>query len=562
MHTSLRMYAPLQPPARAQCVCGTMRRSPCLTLAPPPRRFLLPPPPSFLLRPEDTSVAAAMTGGLSSFNSHSMGLSVSNGDSASGGHPHRAGAAHSRRHAFAASTSMLRRHGHGHGRGGTPQERPRTQQADRSLYAGHSHTPYMDDGAGGGEESLSGGQWDHDGTGGSPKRVTFGAAGSAARPSTVAGRLSHRARQQHQHRRPASSAVSGRPGHGHLGASPPRVRGGDGQRSILRSSSAADVQHRGDATNLGYGRYGGSRGTRTSGSSAGGFRRSVGGPGLGSTVNVLTVLEGDETEFDSGSVKGGGGVGAVGGGGEGARTPPTVAGNPRASTGPGGGSGGGMVSLGQVGGSPTGGRRFVESTTRRGRGSGRGSGSAVDRVRDRNGSTGSNPHSVHVRGRGRPTTAARGPPSGGGEGGGRGARKGGGGGGDSEGDDSDSYSSDFESNGEAEAEAAAEAHRGGGGKGGMDVAGVTVAGRTSNPYSSTVHPKTKQVNVPKSQLASAGGIAHWQRGDLIGSGSYGQVYSALNLVTGDTMAVKLVKLAEHAGRDKEVRVCAQAWLPC
>lgn len=121
-------------------------------------------------------------------------------------------------------------------------------------------------------------------------------------------------------------------------------------------------------------------------------------------------------------------------------------------------------------------------------------------------------------------------------------------------DDSDSYSSDFDDDVGNKAQATASTGK----------EPETFAGGSStvgSGFTSTVHPQTKHVNVPKAQRESAGGIEHWQRGDLLGSGSYGQVFSALNLVTGATIAVKQVKLAEHAGRDKEVR-CRQALCMC
>ena len=58
--------------------------------------------------------------------------------------------------------------------------------------------------------------------------------------------------------------------------------------------------------------------------------------------------------------------------------------------------------------------------------------------------------------------------------------------------------------------------------------------------------------VEPDQVTNAGGIRHWQKGELVGSGSFGNVYKALDLVTGHTIAVKQVRLAEHSGRDKEV----------
>ena len=334
------------------------------------------------------------------------------------------------------------------------------------------------------------------------KRVTFSAAGS--RPATTSGVA-----------RAASAA------HSRRGSFPARPSGGTADmdafsssarsqhdaaapRSILRSASAAGIRPSVSAAS--------SRRPRMHSLSEEAdavHPATDGGTALGGTVNVLSVVDDDASRGGHGDSKHGGddGTGSVshGGGrrfvvstthGSGSRSVQHRMPTPHARHTP----------------SDEGGARFFGGGTADGDTMGRPSSSSSG-----------NPSSGAFR----PGTAARGPLvqlSGSSKTGN-----------DDDYDDEDSYSSDFESNDDADGE----------------VASVSTA-RPTTGFTSTVHPKTRHVNVPKSQLESAGGIEHWQRGDLIGSGSYGQVYSALNLATGETMAVKLVKLAEHSGRDKEV----------
>lgn len=53
-------------------------------------------------------------------------------------------------------------------------------------------------------------------------------------------------------------------------------------------------------------------------------------------------------------------------------------------------------------------------------------------------------------------------------------------------------------------------------------------------------------------VALAGGIRHWQKGELLGSGSFGKVYAALNLETGEQLAVKQVRLGENNTSERQV----------
>ena len=56
------------------------------------------------------------------------------------------------------------------------------------------------------------------------------------------------------------------------------------------------------------------------------------------------------------------------------------------------------------------------------------------------------------------------------------------------------------------------------------------------------HPKARASDTPSSSAAPASVTFKWVRGDLIGKGSYGRVYHALNATTGEIMAVKQVEL--------------------
>jgi hypothetical protein len=60
---------------------------------------------------------------------------------------------------------------------------------------------------------------------------------------------------------------------------------------------------------------------------------------------------------------------------------------------------------------------------------------------------------------------------------------------------------------------------------------------------------------PKSKQGTASGALgeiNWQRGDLLGRGSFGKVYAAINLRTGDWLAVKQVSFGRHSDGSKEV----------
>lgn len=48
------------------------------------------------------------------------------------------------------------------------------------------------------------------------------------------------------------------------------------------------------------------------------------------------------------------------------------------------------------------------------------------------------------------------------------------------------------------------------------------------------------------------GVTHWRRGPLIGTGSFGKVYSALDAVSGESIAVKVVRLAHAPSLQREV----------
>lgn len=55
-------------------------------------------------------------------------------------------------------------------------------------------------------------------------------------------------------------------------------------------------------------------------------------------------------------------------------------------------------------------------------------------------------------------------------------------------------------------------------------------------------------------------IGYQQLGDCLGKGAFGSVFRALNMGTGETVAVKQVKLADLP--KSELRVITVRFLPC
>jgi serine/threonine protein kinase len=83
---------------------------------------------------------------------------------------------------------------------------------------------------------------------------------------------------------------------------------------------------------------------------------------------------------------------------------------------------------------------------------------------------------------------------------------------------------------------------------GFEQLDVTVTSKSSEDVDEYVEVPLDQLeSISDPEMLSIGGIARWQRGNLVGSGSFGKVYLGMNLDTGELFIVKQVFYGARGG---------------